>query len=70
MGGVAGLKLQVTASGAKSWLLRTMVGSRRREIGLGSYPEVSLSDVKIKAGRVKDDIKAGTDPVEQKKRPS
>ena len=47
-----------------------MVGSRRREIGLGSYPEVSLSDVKIKAGRVKDDIKAGTDPVEQKKRPS
>lgn len=67
VGGVAGLKLQVTASGAKSWLLRTMVGSRRREIGLGSYPEVSLSDVKIKAGRVKDDIKAGTDPVEQKK---
>ncbi len=67
VGGVAGLKLQVTASGAKSWLLRTMVGTKRREIGLGSYPEVSLASAKEKAKEAKEAIKAGIDPVERAK---
>nr|WP_233141389.1 Arm DNA-binding domain-containing protein [Haematobacter missouriensis] len=43
VGGVAGLMLQITPSGGRSWLLRTVVGTRRREIGLGAFPEVSLA---------------------------
>ncbi len=35
VGGVAGPNLQVTPGGGRSWLLRTMVGVKRREIGLG-----------------------------------
>lgn len=38
VGGVAGLMLQITPSGGRSWLLRTVVGTRRREIGLGAFP--------------------------------
>ena len=38
VGGVDGLNLQITPTGAKSWLLRTIVGDRRREIGLGAIP--------------------------------
>jgi integrase len=67
VGGVAGLMLQITATGARSWILRTLVGTLRREIGLGSYPEISLGDARDKARTVKDSIKAGIDPIEQRK---
>lgn len=67
VGGVAGLLLQVTPSGAKSWIFRTVVGTKRRNIGLGSYPAVSLSEARKKAQAMKDQIGLGNDPVEQKK---
>src|SRR5690606_6675567 len=49
VGGVAGLALQVTESGARSWILRVMVGGKRRDIGLGGYPDVPLADARRKA---------------------
>lgn len=67
VGGVAGLLLQVTKSGARSWILRTMVGSKRRDIGLGGFPDVSLARAREKAREVKDQIKEGIDPVQQRK---
>ncbi|WP_210526855.1 tyrosine-type recombinase/integrase [Rubellimicrobium arenae] len=67
VGGVPGLMLQVTPGGGRTWLLRTMVGERRREIGLGGYPEVSLSDARTKAREARLMIRAGVDPVEQRK---
>lgn len=67
VGGVAGLVLQITPSGAKSWLLRTHVGEKRRSIGLGGYPDVSLSDARIKAQAIKEQIILGLDPVETRK---
>jgi len=45
VGGVAGLLLQVSKSGARSWILRATVGSRRRDIGLGGFPDVTLARV-------------------------
>ena len=42
VGGVAGLVLQITPNGGRTWLLRVLVGTKRREIGLGGYPEVTL----------------------------
>jgi len=35
VGGVAGLGLQVTPSGSRSWVLRIRIGGRRRDMGLG-----------------------------------
>jgi len=37
VGGVSGLYLSVNLNGARSWILRTKIGSRRSDIGLGTY---------------------------------
>lgn len=63
VGGVAGLALQVTATNARSWILRVMVGAKRREIGLGAYPAVSLKAAREAAKAKRDEIAAGVDPV-------
>lgn len=67
VGGVSGLLLQITSAGAKTWLLRTMVGKKRREIGLGGYPDIGLSDARQAARDTKAKILAGIDPVEERK---
>lgn len=64
VGGVPGLTLQVSQTGTKSWLLRVIVGTKRREIGLGAYPGVGVALAREKA-HVRDDIVAGIDPVAQ-----
>ncbi|CTQ52382.1 hypothetical protein LP7551_00899 [Roseibium album] len=53
VGGVAGLHIQVTNTGAKSWLLRTTINSKRRDMGLGPYPGVSLADARQNAADTK-----------------
>ena len=67
VGGVAGLYLQVAESGGRSWLLRAMVGTKRREIGLGPFPDVGLAVARQKAADYRELIRRGVDPVEQKK---
>ena len=41
VGVIPGLLLVVKDTGAKSWILRTVIGKKRRNIGLGGYPEIS-----------------------------
>lgn len=66
VGGVAGLVLQISKSGTKSWLMRVAVGGKRREIGMGGYPDVTLAGAK-EAGRViREKIKSGIDPVAER----
>ena len=48
-----GLYLNVEASGSRSWILRTMVQGKRREIGLGSLATRSLADAREEAGRLR-----------------
>lgn len=67
VGGAPGLMLQVTDAGGKSWLLRTMVGNRRREIGLGGFPGVTLAQAREKAREMKELVRQGVDPVEQRR---
>jgi len=61
VGGVAGLLLQVSGN-SRSWILRTTVGGRRVEIGLGAYPEVGLGTARTLAAEKKQQIGAGFDP--------
>jgi integrase len=42
-GTVRGLTLLVWPTGARSWVLRYQLNGRRRDMGLGPYPEVSLA---------------------------
>ncbi|MAQ46129.1 MAG: integrase [Confluentimicrobium sp.] len=67
VGGVSGLLLQVTPSEGRTWLLRISVGGRRREIGLGGYPDVTLAMARERAREVKDKIRQGIDPIEERK---
>lgn len=67
VGGVASLGLQITPSGAKSWVLRLMVGGRRRHMGLGGYPDVSLADARDAARAAREEARKGIDPIDAKK---
>ncbi|MGB2248373.1 MAG: tyrosine-type recombinase/integrase [Alcanivorax sediminis] len=66
VGGVAGLLMQVTPSGAKSWIYRTTVGEKRRNIGLGGFPDVTLAGAREKAREYRELIERGIDPIEQR----
>ena len=67
VGGVTGLYLQITPKGGRSWVLRIKVGSLRRDIGLGGFPTVTLSQARDKARDARDKIERGIDPVEERK---
>jgi hypothetical protein len=41
VGGVAGLALQVLPTGGRTWVLRASMGGKRRDMGLGGYPDVT-----------------------------
>lgn len=43
------------------------MGGRRREIGLGGYPEVPLAQARERAREAKDAIRRGIDPVEERR---
>ena len=68
VGGVPGLLLQVTDSGARSWILRVTVGNRRRDVGLGAYPAVTLAQAHEKARQARESINQGNDPVVTRER--
>ncbi len=48
-----GLSLIVTDTGTKRWELRIAVGARRRQLGLGVYPGVSLEDARARATQIR-----------------
>lgn len=67
VGTVPGLRLNVSASGARSWVLRVSFGGKRKDIGLGSYPAVPLADAWKRARETLDQIRAGVDPAAQRR---
>lgn len=67
VGEVPGLCLQVLPTGARTWVLRAMVGGKRREMGLGGYPAVTLADARTEARRMRSEISQGRDPAEDRR---
>ena len=65
VGGVDGLALQITASGSRSWTLRVMIGGKRRDMGLGGYPDVTLAGAREAARIARNKIRNGIDPIEE-----
>lgn len=66
VGGVPGLHLRVTDTGHRGWVLRVKVGEQRRDMGLGPYPEVSLSEAREKAREVHTSLRRGELPATPK----
>lgn len=58
-----GLYLLVSASGAKSWVLRYQLAGRRREMGLGSASVFGLADARERAQAARRLLADGIDPL-------
>ena len=61
-----GLHLFISKRGGKSWVQRKTVDGRRRDIGLGGYPSVSLAQARKRAADNREAIASGRDPVADK----
>lgn len=74
VGGVGGLTLQVGPYNSRlkrhtaSWVLRVYVGSKKRYLGLGSFPELGLAEARNRALALKSQVYEGLDPLVQKSR--
>lgn len=65
VGGVPGLQLQILGA-SRVWVLRFVLHGKRRRMGLGSYPAVSLAEAREQARLARSQIRAGIDPIEQR----
>lgn len=63
-----GLYLDTAVTGARYWILRTVVKGKRRSIGLGNAALVSLAEAREEARRLRAIARRGRDPFEQKER--
>ena len=62
----AGLWLVVRKDGGSQWVLRATVHGRRREMGLGGYPEIGLAKAREAAERWRAMAKQGRDPIKER----
>jgi integrase len=67
-GTVRGLTLLVWPTGARSWVVRYQLVGKRRDMGLGPYPEVSLARAREKALEARRLVKEGLDPLAERGR--
>ncbi len=63
-----GLYLEVKPSGTRSWIQRVVVRGRRRELGLGGFPLVSLKEARAVALANRKAARAGGDPLADRRR--
>lgn len=61
-----GLYLWVSPSGSKSWLFMWSREGKRREMGLGAYPVVTLAKARSKASDCRLAVEEGRDPIAEK----
>jgi integrase len=61
-----GLYLRVSATGAKSWVFRFQLDGKRRDMGLGPYPDISLAEARAKASAYRKQRHDGIDPLDAK----
>ena len=63
-----GLHLKISETGARSWILRVVITGKRRDIGLGRYPDVGLAQAREAAAKHRSLIAAGGDPIAEKRK--
>lgn len=68
MGDALGLFLLVQPSGGRLWRLKYRVDGKEKKLGLGTYPEVSLSDARKRRDDARELVAAGKDPSREKQR--
>ena len=59
----AGLYLSISKAGTRSWVQRIQVNGRRRDLGLGRYPDVTLAAARDRARENRQRVADGKDPI-------
>jgi integrase len=57
------LYIQITPSRRKSWFFKFNLNAKSREMGLGSYPTVTLAEARRKAKEARHKLSQGIDPI-------
>ncbi|MEG2041556.1 MAG: tyrosine-type recombinase/integrase, partial [Hafnia sp.] len=55
--------LRVSVNGTKNWILRYQLNNRRHDLGLGSFPTVSLKAARLAVDTYRLDLSQGIDPL-------
>jgi integrase len=58
-----GLYLRVSGTGSRSWVFRFQLDGKRRDMGLGPYPDISLAEARAKASEHRKQRHDGIDPL-------
>ena len=61
-----GLYLRVSPAETKSWIFRFALNKKKRDMGLGPYPLISLAEARVEAERCRKLCFMGVDPIEQR----
>jgi integrase len=62
-----GMYLQVSPAGSKRWFLKYRIAGAEKQLALGSYPDVSLTNARKARDAAKLQKSTGTDPVQVRK---
>ena len=62
-----GLRLVVSPAGSRRWVLRFTLHGRRRGMGLGGFPDVSLAEARSDALKYRKMVRAGEIPIQARK---
>src|SRR5947209_11957079 len=57
-----GLLLEVWPGGSKSWIARLQANGKRRDYGLGSFKDISLTEARDRVREYRKQLRAGIDP--------
>ena len=63
----ANLYLRIAPGGSRGWIFRYALNGRTRDMGLGSYPNVSLATARRLAEQRRALLKEGIDPIEHRR---
>ena len=65
-----GLYLELQPSGARWWRLKYRIDGKEKRLSLGVFPDVSLSEARVKRDAARKLVAAGADPSDDRKRSS
>ncbi|MBO5491589.1 MAG: DUF4102 domain-containing protein, partial [Desulfovibrio sp.] len=62
-----GLYIEVAPSGGKWWRIKYRFGGKEKRLSLGVYPAVGLKEARSRTAEIKDMLRRGLDPGEERK---
>ena len=67
VGGVPGLLLRISDTGAKYWLMRVTIAGQRHDMGLGAFPELSLAKARESGAEIRERVRNGHNPLAERR---